>query len=289
MSSSPYAKIARIHKRFHNATCRLITLDDGAPALSPPRYVILGDGNLDIMEPIAKLFGLDCIRELSHVRLKCPIVIRVYPGTQTTESKCRVSIRRAEDNTLKLFSESTNESNVAEIIFQAHIASSTPEAFFEKVKKCKLDHETVKEFNEQKIFTDNEVCVELYGLQLPCVEICALPGPRAEWAGGKIIETIIRSYFNKEENMAIVMHRADLSLDTSRSLGLLEKYDQANWAGLIVRHSNASDDDIQVTQASSPYWFQESALDELRLHIVIHNIRMTMSWYVFVQISKTCD
>jgi hypothetical protein len=294
MSSSPYETITEIHKWFHNYTCRLITLDDDPPPLSPPTYVILGDGDVDIMEPITELFGLDCIRKMNHVCLRCPIVIRVYPGTQMSEFKCKVSIKRVRDNTFKFFSESTNESEVAGIITQAHIAGSMPDLSFEEIKGCRLDREALKRFNEEKMFTGNEVCVEFHGLQLPSVEICALPGPRAEFAGGENIEKIIQSYLDKEDSMTIVVHLADVPLATSWSLRLLENNHQRNCAGLIVRRRTTSYDNGQVTQALSRGhradltlgWFQESSLDRLHSAIVYHNIATTIPWYVLLYISE---
>jgi hypothetical protein len=89
------------------------------------------------------------------------------------------------DNTLKPFSESTNESEVAEMIMQAHIAGSMPDLLFDEIKRCRLDRETLKQFNEKKLFVSNEVCVDFYGLQLPRVEICAVPDPRAKHNGGE--------------------------------------------------------------------------------------------------------
>jgi hypothetical protein len=183
------------------------------------------------------------------------------------------------------------------MIMQVHIAGSMPDPLFDEIKRCRLDRETLKQFNEKKLFVSNEVCRDFYGLQLPRVEIYALPDPRAEHNGGENIERIIRSYLNKEDKMTVVVHLADLPLSASRSLGLLESKDQRNCAGLIVRCGTTSDDHGQVTQALSRGQraglmlgrFQESSLDRLRSAAGYHNISMTISWYVLLQISQTYD
>lgn len=288
MRSSQYATIAKVHEWFHNDTRRLISLDNELPTLPSPRYVILGDGDLNIMDPIAELFELDCIGEMNRIRLRCPIVIRVHPTTFATDFKCQVSIRRERDNIVKHFSESTNKSDVPDIITQAHIAGSMPDLLFEDIKSGTLDHDTIERNIEERNFAGNEVCIDFYGLQLPRVEVCALPGPRANFAGGQNVETIIKPYLDKKNRMTIVVHLAHLPLATSWSLGLLEEDQRLNCAGLIVRRGNTSDDDRQVTRALSRDhradltlgWFQQSSLDRLRSELIYHNIAVTITWYV---------
>jgi hypothetical protein len=289
-----YSIIAEIHKQYNNDISRVITVNNDPPSLVPARYVVLADGKVDVFKPIADLFGLHCFCEMSSIPLKCPVVFRVNPGTQEEGFKCQVSLRRARDKNVKLFGESTEMSQVGRITSLAHIAGSMPEHTFEMIKSCTVDLDSIKWYNGKGDFSGNEVRVELYGLQLPCMEICALPGPRVEMAGGKTIEGIIKPYLIKENKMIIIVHLAHLPPTTSWSLGLLDELGLPNTAGLVVR--NGIRDDTGVTEILSRGqtglslgWFDESSLDQLRSKIIYHSIITTIPRYVFVCSSITCS
>lgn len=287
MDQAPYATVTKIHNLYHDEISRIVTLDNEPPPLLPSKYVVLADGDVDVFEPIAELFGLDLLREMRNICLRCPVVFRVHPGTQNY-FKCQVSITRARDNTVKLFGETNKESDVVRITSHANMAGSLPRATFEEIKGYSLDPESIKWFDEMKDFEGNEVCVDLYGLQLPRIDICALPGPRVEWAGGLSVNEIIKAYLSVQNKMTIIVHVAHVPCTTSWSLGLAKDLGLTDSAGLIVERGIRDDTEVAETLSSGTLtlgWYQQSSLDQLHSLIIHRNIETTSSWYVFFRSS----
>ena len=287
MNQAPYAPITKIHNLYNDEISRIVTLDNEPPPLLPSRYVVLADGDVDVFEPIAELFGLDILREMGNTRLRCPVVFRVHPGTQKG-FKCQVSIRRARDDTVKVFGETNKESDVVRITSHANMAGSLPRHTFEEIKGYPLDPESIRWFNAKQNFGSNEVCVDLYGLQLPRMDICALPGPRMGWAGGLSINKIIEPYLSAQNKMTIIVHLAHVPFGTSWTLGLADRLDLRDSAGLIARRGRGDDAEVTATLSSGTMtlgWYQQSSLDQLHSLIIHHNIETTSSWYVFFRSS----
>lgn len=287
MNQAPYAPITKIQNLYNDGISRIVTLDNEPPPLLPSRYVVLADGGVDVFEPIAELFGLDILRGMSNTRLRCPVVFRVHPGTQK-DFKCQVSITRVRDHTVKVFGETNKESDVVRITSHANMAGSLPRHTFEEIKGYPLDPESIRWFNAKQNFKSNEVCVDLYGLQLPRMDICALPGPRVGWAGGLSINKIIKPYLSVQNKMTIIVHLAHASFATSWTLGLADELDLRGTAGLIVRRGRGDDTEVTATMSSGTMtlgWYQQSSLDQLHSLIIHYNIETTSSWYVFFRSS----
>jgi hypothetical protein len=287
MAQARYATIAEMHNLYHDETSRIVTLDNEPPPLLPSKYVVLADGHVDVFEPIAELFGLDFLREMSSIFLRCPVVFRIHPGAQK-DFKCQVSITRARDDTVKLFGETNKESDVVRITSHANMAGSLPRHTFEEIESYPLDPESIRWFNAKQNFVGNEVCVELYGLRLPRMDICALPGPRVEWAGGLSINKIIKPYLSVQNKITIIVHLAHVPFATSRTLGLAEELDLRDSAGLIVSRGKRDDTEVKATLSSGTMtlgWYQQSSLDQLHSLIIHHNIETTSSRYVFFRSS----
>jgi len=288
MDQTPYATITKIHNLYHDEISRIVTLDNEPPPLLPSKYVVLADGDVDVFEPIAELFGLDFLREMSNTRLRCPVVFRVHPGIQKN-FKCQVSITRARDDTVKLFGETNKESDVVRITSHANMAGSLPRHTFEEIKGYPLDPESIRWFNAMQNFGGNEVCVDLYGLQLPRIDICTLPGPRVEWAGGLSINKIIEPYLSVQNKMTIIVHLARIPFATSWTLGLAKELRLRDTAGLIVERGIKDDSTVAETLSIGTLtfgWYQRSSLDQLHSEIIHHNIETTSSWYVVLLSSK---
>ena len=278
-----------MHNLYHDEISRIVTLDNEPPPLLPSKYVVLADGDVDVFEPIAELFGLEFLREMSNICLRCPVLFRVHPGTEK-DFKCQVLITRARDNNVKVFGETNKESDVVRITSHANIAGSLPGHTFEEIKGYPLDPESIKRFNEVRNFEGNEVCVDLYGLRLPRMDICALPGPRVALVGGLSIDKIIRPYLSVQKKMTIIVHLAHVPFATSWTLGLVEELSVTDSAGLIVERGIRNDSTVAETLSSGTLtfgWYQRSSLDQLHSEIIHHNIETTSSWYVVLLSSET--
>lgn len=234
MSKEAYQNIAELEERVFKEARKLETLNSGPHTISYPRFIVLGNGPVDVFVPIVDLFHLERLETMSTITLRCPVVIRIHPFRSMAEPHCDVYVRRAKDDVETCFGESIDMSRVQDIAAQAQIAALEPELSIASIKN--MDTEQVQRFyrRAKESFSHSEVIVELHGLRRPCIEIVALPGLRASEAGGERIKQIVVPYF-KRDQVTFLVHLADQSLEHSRSLEFLNSHVDENLAGLIVK------------------------------------------------------